>query len=146
MFRGRYVHTIDAKGRVSLPSEFRTALKERSELAPFLVNMPDHLALYPHEDWIAYEDRLFDEDQFSPDVQDMKLFMVSGATPCPPDGQGRILIPPALRSDAHLDREVVIAGVRTHIQIWDKARLEQQFERTRANFREITSRISKHGN
>lgn len=146
MFRGRYVHTIDAKGRVSLPVEYRTELQQRSDLAPFLTNMPDHLALYPHEDWVAFEDKLFDADPFSPEAQDLQRFMVSGATPCAPDNQGRILIPPLLRQHAHLDKEVVIAGVRTHIQIWDRVRFEQEFERTRTNFREISSKVSKHGN
>ena len=45
MFRGRHMHTIDAKGRVSLPAEFRMELQRRSDRAPFLANMPDFLAL-----------------------------------------------------------------------------------------------------
>jgi MraZ protein len=146
MFRGRYVHTIDAKGRVSLPAEYRTELRQRSEGAPFLTNMPDHLVLYPHEDWIAYEEKLLGEDQFSPDVQDLQRFMLSGATPCAADAQGRISIPAPLRQHANLEKEVVIAGVGTHIQIWNRARFEEEFERTRVNFREISSKVSRHGN
>ena len=95
MFRGRYMHTIDAKGRVSLPAELRMELQRRSEHAPFLTNMPDHLALYPHEDWLAYEEQLFAPDPFMPEAQDLQLFMLSGAAPCAADNQGRILIPPA---------------------------------------------------
>jgi MraZ protein len=142
MFRGRYMHTIDAKGRVSLPAELRMELQRRSEHAPFLTNMPDHLALYPHEDWLAYEEQLFAPDPFMPEAQDLQLFMLSGAAPCAADNQGRILIPPALREHARLDKDVVIAGAGKHIQIWDRARFDQFISRTQSSFRELASVVS----
>lgn len=142
MFRGRYMHTIDAKGRVSLPAELRVELQRRSEHAPFLTNMPDHLALYPHEDWLAYEKSLFSTDPFLPEAQDLQLFMLSGASLCAADGQGRILIPPALREHARLDKDVVIAGAGTHIKIWDRARFDEVIARTQGNFRELQTVVS----
>jgi MraZ protein len=136
------MHTIDAKGRVSLPAELRVELQRRSEQAPFLANMPEHLALWPHEDWLAYERDLFTPDPFMPEAQDLRLFMLSGANPCAADAQGRILIPPALREHAHLDKDVVIAGAGTHIQIWDRARFDEFIARTQSNFRQLSSAVS----
>ena len=136
------MHTIDAKGRVSLPAELRMELQKRSERAPFLANMPDHLALYPHEDWLAYEEKLLAADEFLPEAQDLKLFMLSGAAPCAADNQGRILIPPPLREHAHLEKDVVIAGAGTHIQIWDRTRFDGFLSRTQSNFRELSSVVS----
>ena len=144
MFRGRYVHTIDAKGRVSLPAEFRTELQRRSERAPILTNMLECLALYPSEDWEAYEDKLLGVDPFKLEGHEMQRFMISGATVCAPDSQGRILIPPYLREHAKLDKEVTIAGVGARIEIWDRARFDQELARTQARFREISAEVSKN--
>ena len=77
-----------------------------------------------------------------PEAQDLQLFMLSGAAPCAADNQGRILIPPALREHARLDKDVVIAGAGTHIQIWDRARFDQFIARTQSNFRELASVVS----
>lgn len=140
------MHTIDAKGRVSLPAEFRVELQRRSERAPFLANMPEYLALYPHEDWIAYEQKLFAADPLLPEAQDLQRFMLSGAAECAADGQGRISIPPPLREHAGLQKDVVIAGVGTHIQIWDRSRFEQEIARTQAKYREIAAAVSRSTN
>ncbi|RIL06743.1 MAG: division/cell wall cluster transcriptional repressor MraZ [Proteobacteria bacterium] len=144
MFRGRYVHTIDAKGRVSLPAEFRTELQRRSERPPILTNMLECLALYPAEDWEAYEDKLLGVDPFKLEGHEMQRFMISGATVCAPDSQGRILIPPYLREHAGLDKEVTIAGVGARIELWDRARFDHELARTQARFREISAEVSKN--
>jgi len=109
---------------------------------PFITNVKDCLALYPHEDWLEYEDRLRSASQLSPEVQAYQRFVISGAVPCPIDGQGRITIPPYLREHAQLDREVAIAGTGPRIEIWDKARFDQDLQRTYARFDEISSVVA----
>jgi MraZ protein len=146
MFRGRYVHTIDAKGRVSLPVEFRTELLRRSQRPPILTNMLDCLALYPPDDWDTFEERLTGVDPFKLEGHEMQRFMISGATSCAPDSQGRILIPQHLRDHAKLDKEVTIAGVGARIEIWDRARFDTELARTQARFREISAEVSRDGN
>jgi len=145
MFRGRYVHTIDAKGRVSLPAELRTELQRRSDRPPMLTNMLECLALFGRDDWETYEDRLASVDPFRLEGHEMQRFMISGATECAPDSQGRILIPQYLREHAKLDKEVTIAGVGARIEIWDRARFDQDLARTQARFREISTEVSKIG-
>lgn len=145
MFRGRFVHTVDTKGRVAIPASFRAELSRRSEQPPILTNMLECLALYPYDDWANFEARLVSVDPLMLEGQDMQRFMISGATDTPLDSQGRILIPPYLREHAKLEREVTLAGVGPRIEIWDKTRFDEQLARTQERFREISQEVSRNG-
>ena len=142
MFRGRHIHTIDAKGRVSVPAAFRAEIIMCSENAPILTNDKGCLALYANEDWVEIEENLAAQSQVRPETKAYIRFVVSGATECPFDSQGRFLIPQHLREHAHLDREVAIAGVGPRIEIWDKALFDQELQQTLARFDEIASVVA----
>lgn len=136
MFRGRFTHTMDGKGRVSIPSSFRAALLDLDDSAakpPFLTNLQRCVALYPHDAWIEVERRLSEASSMQPEVQALQRFVVSGATECPIDGQGRILVPPYLREHGALSKEVVIAGVGSRIELWNKERFATDLARTQEN-------------
>jgi len=145
MFRGRFVHTMDSKGRVSIPSGFRLELQRRSERAPILTNADQCLVLYPYEDWCDYEQQIVGRASFDPDAQAFARMMISGASECPIDAQGRILVPPVLRELARLEREAVIAGVGPRIELWDKARFDADLQKTQARFPEISSAMARLG-
>ncbi len=149
MFRGRFSHTIDAKGRVSIPSGFRLELQSRSEQAPIVTNgvtgAGKCLWLYRYEDWCEYESRLVGLAPDNLDVQSYVRFMVSGATECPIDNQGRSLLPGFLREYAKLDREVTIAGVGTRIEIWNKTKFDDDQSNTQAHFQRIASVVAGLG-
>ncbi len=145
MFRGRFVHTIDAKGRMSIPAGFRTEMQNRSENPPILTNLMACLALYPHEDWLEVEKRLAEASQLQPEVQSIQRFLVSGAVECPVDGQGRIIIPQYLREHASLERDVTIAGVGPRIELWDKTRFDQDLATTQDRYHEISSVVAGLG-
>ncbi len=119
MFRGQHVHTIDKKGRLSIPAAFRNEILRRSEQPPILTNYKNFLALYPYEDWLVIEQNLMSKSKLQPDVQAYTRFVISGSTECPIDSQGRILVPPALREHAQLENKVTLAGVLECIEIWD---------------------------
>ena len=142
-FRGRHVHTIDNKGRLSIPATFRTELAARSEKPPVITNVKNCLALYPYEDWLEIEETLAGASQLRTEVQAYQRFVISGAVEAPIDGQGRILIPPYLREHAHFDRELTIAGVGPRIEIWDKSLFDEDLQRTYARFDEISSVVAK---
>ena len=142
MFRGRHVHTIDSKGRLSIPAGYRVDIQRRSENASILTNDKGCLALYPYEDWIDIEESLAALSQVRPQTKAYMRFVVSGAVECPFDSQGRILIPPHLREHGRLEREVTIAGVGPRIEIWDKALFDQELARTVAQFDEIASVVA----
>ena len=143
MFRGRYEHTIDKKGRVSVPSGFRMEIQRRGEQAPILTNYRDHLALHPADDWAHKERSLLGLSDLQPDVPAYQRFVVSGAIECPIDSQGRILIPAYLREHAGLENKVIIAGVLEKIEIWNPARFEENQKLTLLRLDEIQKSVDR---
>lgn len=128
MFRGRYEHALDAKGRTSLPSRFREVLAERGgDAGPRLVlttGLDPCLVAYPMDEWLAFEERLAAFPQFDPTVAMLRRIYVSGAIECELDKLGRLLIPQSLREHADLGRNVLWAGMGRHVELWSKERFE----------------------
>jgi len=138
MFRGRHSHTIDEKGRLSIPAAYREELRQ-AEGAPFLTAYQECLKLYPFQDWCDYERRILEHAAVDPDAQDYVRLVISNAAEAPIDKQGRILVPQYLREQAGLDREVTLAGVGPTVELWDPSRLGAHDDRTRVNFRKISA-------
>lgn len=136
------MHTIDSKGRISIPSGFRAELERRSERAPILTNGYQCLHLYPYEDWCEVERKIVENSTENLDVQSYQRMMISGASECPIDKQGRMLIPPVLREHAALSKDVTIAGVGPRIEVWDKQRFDADLMKTQDRFNEIASTVA----
>lgn len=118
MFFGEHEHTIDDKNRLTLPARFRTALAGGVVLTRGLDTCLD---VYTRADWDALvEARLAPLDPFSREARELMRFFFSAATDAELDRQGRVLVPPALARHAKLGRDVVVAGVRDHLEIWDR--------------------------
>lgn len=125
MFRGRYEHAIDGKGRTSLPSRFREVLAAGGDGRVVLTTaLEPCLVAYPLREWMAFEERLSKLPQFDESVAMLRRIYVSSAVDCEVDKLGRLLIPALLREHAGLRREAVWAGMGTHIELWDKGRYE----------------------
>ena len=125
--RGQFHLTIDAKGRVSLPSKLKDLRKKRGEKTLILTNFKGGLWGYVEDDWTRYEQALMD---VSPFEQESLLFtraFIAGASECDLDRQGRILIPQYLRQYAGMEREVVLISVVDRIEIWSRERWEQAY-------------------
>ena len=147
MARGRFNHTMDAKGRVSIPAGFRVELQSADGLPPILTTLVDcpALGLFQQERWLEIEQRLANMSQMQPELQSVRRMLVSGAEECAIDGQGRILVPPHLREHAGLEREVTLAGVGSRIELWNKARFDEEMQRTRDRAHEISSIAAQLG-
>ena len=147
MARGRFAHTMDAKGRVAIPQVLREELLAEDERPPFLTNLVDcpAVGLFSHGRWLEIEQRLTSRSQMQPEIQSIQRLLVSGAVECPLDGQGRILVPQHLRDHASLDREVTIAGVGPRIEIWDRARFDQELTTIRESGREVSKVAAELG-
>ena len=143
MFRGRHSHTIDGKGRVSIPVAYRMELQQRSDQPAFLTADENCLRLYPFEDWCNHERKIVEQAALDPNARDYARRVISGAIEAPIDKQGRILVPQYLREHAHLEREVTIAGVGLTVEIWDEARLHVNLNQTQASFRSIALVMAK---
>lgn len=125
MFRGRYEHAIDAKGRTSVPSRFREVMTAQGESRLVLTTGLDScLVAYPMAEWLAFEKRLSALPQFDADVVTLKRIYVSGAVECDVDKVGRLLIPAALRKHAGLQRDALWAGMGSYIELWAKESFE----------------------
>jgi MraZ protein len=125
LFRGRYEHAIDAKGRTSVPSRFREVMSAQGDSQLVLTTGLDScLVAYPMVEWIAFERRLSELPQFDADVVTLKRIYVSGAVECDVDKVGRLLIPAALRKHAGLKRDALWAGMGSYIELWAKASFE----------------------
>lgn len=119
MFRGRYTHTIDSKGRVSIPSKFREVLNGRGQQAFMVTNDLDPcLVAYPMDEWLEMEKKLRNLPSFIPETVQFRRFFISGAQDCVMDRQGRILIPASLRDYAQLNREALFVGLLDKFEIW----------------------------
>jgi len=122
VFRGRFEHQIDAKGRLSIPSKFREVLSKKYDETLIVTNFDGALWGYPVAEWQAIEEKVAALPQFKPAVKTMQRFFISAASECPVDPQGRILIPPSLREYAGLKRDVVLVGITRRIEIWARER------------------------
>jgi MraZ protein len=129
MFRGRYQHTIDPKGRLSIPARFRDALAQYGEQ---LVVVPNEHALevHPLQEWQHIEDRLNGQSLFSPEVRQLSRLYISRAKDATLDSAGRVLLPPDTRKQAGLDKDVtLVGGGRRLFEVWDRQRFED-YERS----------------
>jgi len=125
LFRGRYEHAIDAKGRTSVPSRFREVMTAHGDSQLVLTTGLDScLVAYPMAEWLAFEKRLSELPQFDADVVTLKRIYVSGAVECDVDKVGRLLIPAALRKHAGLQRDALWAGMGSYIELWAKESFE----------------------
>ncbi len=120
MFMGEYNHTIDAKGRIIIPSKFREALGDEFVVTQGLDGC---LFVYPNEEWMNFVTQLKNLPG-SKEARQLQRYFMAGAAGCEVDKQGRILIPNKLREQAGLEKDIVFVGVLSKIEIWSKEKWE----------------------
>ena len=120
MFRGRFEHTIDAKGRLSIPSKFREVIGEKYDPRLVVTTFDNCLIAYPHAEWRILEERIAGLPEFRKETRALMRFFYSSAADCPIDKPGRILVPQPLRDFAKLERDVVLVGAFKQFEIWSK--------------------------
>ncbi len=122
MFRGQFVHSVDAKGRVSLPARFRDVLVSdgdaRFVLTPALFDPCLHL--YPMRAWEEFEKKMLELPTLERNAVRFRRMYVSAAVECELDGSGRVLVPTHLRERASLEKEVLWAGMGRILELWSK--------------------------
>ena len=118
MLMGEYVHSIDAKGRIILPADFREELGEHFVITKGLDNC---LFVYDEEEWNNLSQKLRQLPLAKPEARAFVRFFFAGARTLECDRQGRFLVPGNLRSYAMLEKDVVLIGVSNRIEVWSKA-------------------------
>ncbi len=122
MFMGQYNHSLDAKGRVIVPAKLREELGDT-----FVVTkgFDGCLFVYSDEGWKAFEDKFNSLPLNNKDVRQLTRFFLAGAVSCEVDKQGRFNIPQYLREFAGLDKDVVLIGAGSRVEIWDKNKWDE---------------------
>jgi MraZ protein len=118
MFLGEYNHTIDDKGRLTIPAKFR------GELAAGLVvtrGLDRNLVIFPLNSWQELAERITSRPLSDGEMRAFRRRIFSGAADLEPDRQGRIILPPHLREFAGIDGEVIVSGMYDHVEVWGAA-------------------------
>ncbi len=121
MFMGEYSHTVDEKGRLIIPSKFREELGDRFVVTKGLDGC---LFVYPEDEWKVFEEKLRALPLTNKDARAFARYMLAGAAEVEPDKQGRILLPQVLRTFGELDKDVVLIGVVSRVEIWNREKWE----------------------
>lgn len=142
MLLGEYNHSLDAKGRVSVPSKLRLDLGESFIVTKGLDNC---LFAYSKDEWATFESKLKSLPLTNTNARNFVRFFFSGATECEIDKQGRINIPQNLRDYAAVTKDVTIVGVGTRVEIWDREKWNKYNSEENLNVDEIASQMSDLG-
>lgn len=119
MFTGEYRHSLDAKGRVAIPSRFRGDLRGGAVLSRWIDVC---LGVFPRDAWDALAEKVAALPVTDASARTFSRFLFASAYEVDLDGQGRVVVPGSLRDWAGLDQEVVVVGARDHIELWSPGR------------------------
>src|SRR6266487_1568174 len=140
MLLGAFEHTIDDKSRLTLPAKFREALSGGVVLT---YGMDGCVSCYPRANWeLVVEQRLAELDSFSRESRMMQRYFFGGASETELDKQGRVVVPAALAKSVGLDREVVVAGVRDHLEVWDREAWHEHLREIEGSAEHVAERIA----
>jgi MraZ protein len=140
MLLGEYEHTLDDKNRLTLPARFRQAFAEGIVVTR---GMDGCLFAYTRADWDRLVDtRLSTLDPLSKEGRRMQRFFFSGAAEAELDKQGRVGVPAALLEHAKLGRDVVVAGVHDHLEIWDRAAWQRELAEVEGSAEDVAERLA----
>ena len=142
MFMGEYNHTIDAKGRLIVPAKFREILGDN-----FIVTkgLDGCLFVYPNDEWTRFEEKLKSLPLTNKNARQFTRFFLAGAAACEVDKQGRILLPQVLREFASLEKDVVLVGVASRIEIWSRERWDESMKTYDGDMDEVAENMESLG-
>ncbi|NNF99530.1 MAG: division/cell wall cluster transcriptional repressor MraZ [Desulfobacteraceae bacterium] len=147
MFRGSSFHNIDPKGRIIIPTRFRDVIKASGSDDIMITRMDGCLFTYTVDVWNEIEKKILSLAEKSDHIRRFRRVFIGGAFDCRCDKQGRFLIPPSLRQYSEIDREVVLAGVLDHFEIWSREKWEKENALVEEDMQkeEVRNQIAKLG-
>jgi MraZ protein len=144
MLLGEYEHTIDDKNRLTLPARFRRTFEDGIVVTR---GVDGCLNAYSPAQWSRLvSSNLATLSPLSKEGRRMHRFFFSGAAEAVPDKQGRVSIPSALLEHAKLGRDVVVAGVNDHLEIWDRAAWQRELAEVEGSAEDVAERLAAQSN
>lgn len=142
MFMGEYNHTIDNKGRLIMPAKFREILGDAFVVTKGLDGC---LFVYPDKEWQIFEEKLQTLPLTNKNARQFTRFFLAGAAMLEVDKQGRILLPQVLREFAGLEKDVVLVGVASRIEIWSKEHWDESINGYDADMDDVAENMASLG-
>jgi MraZ protein len=139
MLLGVHDHTLDDKNRLTLPAKLREQLGESVVVTRGLDGC---LYAYARDEWERLSEQIARHDALSPEARRLRRFFFAGAVPAELDRQGRMVIPAALLEGAGIGREVTIAGVYDHLEIWDRAAWRKELQTVEGSAEDVAERLA----
>ncbi|MDF2926414.1 MAG: cell division protein MraZ [Paenibacillaceae bacterium] len=135
---GEYQHTIDEKGRLTIPAKFRDALHPTFVVTRGRDNC---LSVYTMDEWRLLEQKVKELSMMKAEMRAFSRMLFSGATECELDKQGRVNIPNTLVEHAKLDKDCVVVGVSSKVEIWSKDLWTAYSQSAEESFNEIADSL-----
>jgi MraZ protein len=139
MLLGTHDHTIDDKSRLTLPAKFRRAFEAGVVVTR---GLDPCLVAYPRDEWARSQSRIAELDTLSGEARQLQRVVYGNAVEGDLDKQGRFVIPTKLREYAGLDRDVVVAGVNDHLEIWGRAAWQRELAESEGRTRDVAERLA----
>ncbi len=145
MFRGRFEYALDDKGRIKIPSKFKDILYKKSLKTLVLTIFDDCIYAYPQDVWEELEKKAVNLPLTNKSARRFKRMFFASAQDVNIDSQGRILIPPVLRNDSAIAKDVVILGNLDHIELWSKDSWENESKALKESEEDLSDAIEQLG-
>jgi len=139
MLLGEHEHSLDEKNRLTLPAKLRAAFEDGVVVTRGLDGC---LFAYPRAAWEQLAGRIQSLDPLSQETRVMQRHFFSGATQGELDRQGRMVLPQSLIEHAGLTREITVAGVHDHLEIWDRAKWRRQMHEVEGSAEDVAERLA----
>ena len=139
MLLGTHEHALDDKNRLTLPAKLRAAFADGLVMTRELDGC---LGAYPRETWLRRQEQLGDLNTLSASARRLQRFFFTSASEGELDKQGRVVIPAGLKAHAKLGRDVVVAGIHDHLEIWDRAAWERELAEVEGSAEDVAERLA----
>ena len=146
-FSGKYYYTVDPKGRIIIPAPFREIITSNYSSKLYITNAPFDkcLYIYPMEEWNKLQEQVRTKPRSDEAIRFFLRRVVASAVETEMDKQGRILVPVALREDASINSNVVMAGQIERVELWDRDEWDTLYDPAKIDRKAIEDRLSTYG-
>jgi MraZ protein len=146
-FSGKYYYTVDPKGRIIIPAPFREIITSNYSSKLYITNAPFDkcLFIYPMEEWNKLQEQIRTKPKSDEAIRFFLRRVIASATETEMDRQGRLLVPIALREDANINSNVVMAGQIERIELWDRSEWDVLFDPAKVDRKTIEDKLTSYG-